>query len=59
MPQSRRDIALHELASTLGRARVYLNDQQYACAKRELNGASEALDWLRKALTEEDCNAAS
>lgn len=53
MAQSKCDLAIHELASTIGRARVYLDNEQSALAKREVNAAAEALGWLRRALTAE------
>lgn len=42
--------AVHELALTIGRARVDLDGGHVALAKRELNGASEAMEWLRRSL---------
>lgn len=41
---------IHALASTIGRARVHLDAHSLALAKRELNGAAEAMGWLRNAL---------
>jgi hypothetical protein len=49
--EGRLDRAVHELASTIGRARVHLNGDNPALAIRELNGAAEAMGWLRNALS--------
>lgn len=46
----REGAAVYELASTIGRARVHLDAGSPALARRELNGAAEAMGWLRSAL---------
>jgi hypothetical protein len=48
--RSRLERILHELSSTIGRARVELNLHAIARTHRELDAASEAVNWLRSFL---------